>query len=202
MTGEPSGNINCLWNEFLKGDDKAFSLIYYQQIKRLLTYGYKLSPEKELVHDAIQEVFLDLYQKKGKPHILIEDLKGYLFISLKHSILKKVAGLRKFDLGRMDERYSDYFKVEYNFQDEIIKKETGEETRLKILHAVEQLSPREKEIIYLKFEEELDYAQISKILEITIESCHKQFYRAMKELRKLCDPEKFLNFFLLIAKKS
>jgi len=202
MTTVQTGNIDSLWSGFLKGDDKSFSLIYFHQINRLMAYGYKLSPDREIVHDAIQEVFLDLYQKRGKSGKMIKDLKGYLFSSIKHSILKKLIGIQKLEHGWADQKYEEYFQIEYE------PGETGEanaeklETKEKLNRMIGQLSPREKEIIYLKFEEELDYVQISEILEITVESCHKQFYRAMKDLRSMTDRDTFLELLFIFFKNS
>lgn len=191
-----------LWNDFLEGDDKSFTLLYTLYINRLLSYGYKICPVRELVHDAVQEVFLDLFLKRGKAHRTIADLKGYLFASLKHFILKKMSRQNMIGRGRNDTIREETFMVAYDAGDGLEEKERKIEIRLKLLHAIDQLTPREKEIIYLRFEEELDYIQISKILGITVDSCYKEFYRAMKALRLLVDRETFISFFVFFQKKS
>lgn len=195
-------DINDLWYSFLKGDDKAFALIYFQHITSLLAYGYKISPEKELVHDAVQEVFLDLYEKRSKSHVEIGNLKAYLLIALKHTLLKMILRQRKQNSFWNDEKTVRLFDIQYCFQEEIISKEIGDEKKRRLQEAILKLSPGEKEIIYLKFEEELEYSEISKIMNITIESCRKQLYRAIKALRQLIDTETFYTFFCFLRKKS
>lgn len=195
-------DINDLWYSFLKGDDKAFALIYFQHITSLLNYGYKISPEKELVHDAVQEVFLDLYEKRNKSQVEIDNLKAYLLVSLKHTLLKMILRQRKQNSFWNDEKTVRLFDIQYCFQEEIISKEIGDEKKRRLQEAILKLSPGEKEIIYLKFEEELEYSEISKILNITIESCRKQLYRAIKALRQLIDTETFFTFFCFLRKKS
>jgi RNA polymerase sigma factor (sigma-70 family) len=190
-----------LWNDFLEGDDKSFALLYTLYINRLLSYGYKICPVRELVHDSVQEVFLDLFLKRGKTHHAISDLKGYLFASLKHSIMKKLVRQNRQERGIDDPKLHETFIIAYDSGDGVEEKEHKLEIRLKLLHAIDQLTPREKEIIYLRFEEELDYVQISRILGITVDSCYKEFSRAMKDLRLLVDRETFISFFVFFQKK-
>lgn len=202
MKETESRKNSYLWNDFLEGDDKSFALLYTLYINRLLSYGYKICPVRDLVHDAVQEVFLDLFLKREKPHHAIADLKGYLFASLKHCILKKLGRQNRQDRVRNEASREETFMVAYDSGDGIEEKEHKLEIRMKLLHAIDQLTPREKEIIYLRFEEELDYVQISKILGITVDSCYKEFSRAIKDLRLLVDRETFISFFVFFQKKS
>lgn len=80
--------------------------------------------------------------------------------------------------------------------------EISEEITQKIRIAINTLSSKQKEIIYLKFEEELEYADIARILNISIDSARTQLYRAIKSLRKLLDPENFNIFILFVLKKD
>jgi len=54
MAESQKDTIDFLWHSFLKGNDKSFTLIYHQQIHKLISYGYKLSSNRELVHDCLQ----------------------------------------------------------------------------------------------------------------------------------------------------
>jgi len=99
MAVNNSCDANILWNSFLDGDDKAFVAIYHLFIHPLLSYGKKLTSDRELVHDAVQEIYMDLCQKRGKKHIPISNLKAYLFIALKNSILQKILQNRIYNLS-------------------------------------------------------------------------------------------------------
>lgn len=90
-------SIDLLWSSFLNGDDKGFSVIYQLHINRLLSYGYKLCPDREWVHDSIQEVFPDLFLKRKKQERNIENLKAWLFVAIRNSLVKKMVKSRKFE---------------------------------------------------------------------------------------------------------
>lgn len=187
MVEQRSGdNLQLFWNRFLEGDTEAFSLIYTRNIRNLLNYGYKLCREKELVHDAVQEVFTDLFLKKEKNHTPVHDVKSYLFVSLKHSVMKKVALRRRFEAPPEGEEpenedFDCRFGVDLRGDDEGI----SEEKHLLLQKAIRELTCREKEAIFLRFEEEMEYPQIAAIMGITVESCRKMVYRAVLALRKI-----------------
>lgn len=202
MADLQSKYIDLLWQSFLNGDDKSFAIIYQQIAPGLLTFGYRFKVDHELVHDSLQEVFIDLYLKRDKLDIKIDKLKGYLFAALKNSILKKMSSEKKVDLVDFEAKNNEaLFDVEYSFQDHLIRNEISAEAKKKLRSAISNLSAKQKEIIFLKFEEELGYPEISKILNITIESARKQFYRAVKTLRELLDPESFSSFLFVFSKK-
>ncbi|MGV8096825.1 MAG: RNA polymerase sigma factor [Mangrovibacterium sp.] len=203
MNESLTGHIKLLWQSFLEGDDRSFALIYQHYAEGLLSYGYKFNLEKEIVRDALQEVFTDLYLKRDHVHIEIENLKGYLFTALKNNLLKKILNKKRFGFDDIDAvRPELRFEIEYSFQDQLIQMEISRETKQKLHHAIESLSSKQKEIIFLKFEEELDYPEIAKILNITVESARKQLYRALKSLRELLDSKSIQLFLHFFTKKS
>ncbi len=195
MSGNIKVDINILWKAFLSGDDKAFAGIYYNFINSLLSYGKKLTPDTGILHDALQEVFMDLYQKRNKLHTPITNLKAYLFIALKNNLVKKLLQYRKFEDKVIDDSVMGEFNIEYSFFDQQIICEISEEKRLRLQRAIVSLSPGQKEIIYLKFEEELGYKEIAILMDITVESARKQVYRALVALRETLDNNCFNVFF-------
>lgn len=194
-------DLQVLWNSFLNGDNKAFACIYYTFINSLLSYGKKLTKDKELLGDSIQEVFTDLYIKRSKPVVRIDNLKAYLFIAVRNNILKKLIRNHKFKSGPNHEKIPERFQVEYSFEDQWIKDEISEETSLKLNLAITNLSPGQKEVIYLKFEEGLNYQEISNVLGITPESARKQLYRALVSLRHVIGNEKIYVLLKIFIKK-
>ncbi|MGV8134247.1 MAG: RNA polymerase sigma factor [Mangrovibacterium sp.] len=195
--------VRLLWQSFLKGDDRSFAVIYQYFASDLLSYGSKFNVEREMVKDALQEVFTDLYLKRSHIHTDIDNLKGYLFTALKNNLLKQILKRKKTEVAAMESVKPELnFKIEYSFQEQLIQSEISKETIQKLHQAIESLSSGQKEIIFLRFEEELDYREIAGILDITIESARKQLYRALKSLRELLDPKSLQLFLHFFSKKS
>ena len=202
MSVNKDNGTEALWNAFLKGEDKAFAGIYYAFINSLLLYGKKLSRDRELLHDSVQEIFMDLYQKRNNSKVPILNPKAYLFIALRNSILKKLQQNRKFEDEELNDNTLGEFNIEYSFQEQLISREISEEKRRRLHQAIVTLSPGQKEIIYLKFEENLGYKEISELMGISIESARKQLYRALLSLRETLSCEAFLTLFTFFLKKS
>jgi RNA polymerase sigma factor (sigma-70 family) len=195
-------DANILWNSFLDGDDKAFVDIYNLYIQPLLSYGKKLTSDHELVQDSVQGIFIDLYQKRVKKHFPIRNLKAYLFIALKNSILQKILQNRIYNDKVADNYQLNEFNIEYSFQDQMINLEISKEKHLRLQNAIVKLPSKQKEIIYLKFEEELEYTVIARLMKITVESARKQLYRALLSLRQILDNQTFLILLSILRKKN
>jgi RNA polymerase sigma factor (sigma-70 family) len=195
--------LEYLWKSFLKGDDKSFSLIYQQHIDSLFLYGSKLCSDRELVRDCIQEVFVRLFLKRKKKSREITNLKSYLFVSLRNCIVKKAEKTRKLEsIDEVDEKNGEFFQTEYSFTGTPVDLEFPKEIKEKLQQSISNLPSRQKEIIYLKFEEEMDYPEIALILKISVESARKLLYRALVTLRKTIDPALAQTLFILFLKKN
>ncbi|MBT3384964.1 MAG: sigma-70 family RNA polymerase sigma factor [Prolixibacteraceae bacterium] len=182
-------NISIVWESFLSGDKEAFAFLYNLHVDELYCYGTKLSMNKELVKDAIQEVFLDLYLKREKNKTNPENLKYYLILSLKRNLIKKLKRLRKLV---HDETNELLFEPEYSVEKTIIDRELSVDVKRRVSNALNQLPPKQKEALYLRFNESLEYNEIAEILNISIESVRKQVYRALKTIRELLGHEAFI----------
>lgn len=190
------------WNSFHADSEGAFRFIYSEYAESLYTFGRKFGMEEEQVEDAVQEVFVDLYLKSQDITSSIINLKAYLFVALKNNLLKKLASQKRFPTSPLDIYRDLEFNITYDPQEYLIRRELGNEANLRLTEAVNALSKKQKEIIYLKFEEELDYPDIAKILQISIESARKQIYRALKSLRETLNDEELSLMLCIFTKKS
>ena len=57
-----------LWELCLKGDMRAFRELYCRFYALLRNYGIKLLPDKSLVEDCVQDIFIKLIQNHETLH--------------------------------------------------------------------------------------------------------------------------------------
>lgn len=195
-------NIDYTWYTFLRGDESGFTRIYNQYAGNLFRYGKKFNTDDQIVDDAVQEVFVELYMKRDTLGENIQNLKAYLFVALKNNLLKKSLKEKKSPVLSMENYSKLDFNIEYDIQETLINSEIKSEASQKLSSAIDQLSKKQKEIIYLKFEEELDYPEIAKILQISIESARKQIYRAIKNLRQSIESDGVKILLSIFFKKN
>lgn len=175
--------IHFLWKSFRLGDKEAFATIYNQHINTLYRYGTKLCADDEIVKDAIQEVFLDLYLKREKNNTNPENLKYYLILSLKRNLIKKLKKERKSE--KINSVYEISFVSDYNIEQKMIEHEDETEKRSRIEFMLSQLPVKQKEALYLRFNESMEYPEIAKVMKISVESVRKQVYRAIQTVREV-----------------
>jgi len=188
------------WLQFKDGDKAAFAIFYNLHIDPLFQYGLKFSKDEDTVKDAIQELFIELYLKRQKSNTSPETLRYYLFLALKRNLIKKLKNKRKFDLGELADSSSSDLELSPEYR--MIEMEQNEESRHKIAVAISQLTDKQKEVVYLRFNEAMDYPEIANLMGISIESVRKQVYRAIKLIRELLDNKTFTVLFYFFCKKK
>jgi RNA polymerase sigma factor (sigma-70 family) len=187
------------WLKFKDGDKEAFATFYNLHVDRLYHYGQTLCNDDDTVKDAIQEVFLDLYLKRAKNRTTHENLKYYLLLALKRNLIKKLKSKRRFEGEEISE--DKFSELEFSPEYKLIEFENNEELRLKLSKALDDLPSKQKEAVYLRFNEAMEYPEIADILGITIESVRKQVYRALKTVRKLLDNKSITILFHFFQRK-
>ena len=87
MTNIDSGQTEMdVWNHFIAGSTDAFSELYQRYVHKLFLYGLSVFPDREVVKDAIHDVFVKLYQKREEL-AGIKDVQAYLSTSLRNKLI-------------------------------------------------------------------------------------------------------------------
>jgi RNA polymerase sigma factor (sigma-70 family) len=170
-----------MWIRFNSGDRFAFEEIYSEFIGVLFSYGSKMTNDKELIKDSIQDLFIDLYRSKINLH-KPESFEYYLFKSLKRLIQKKIK--RKNKSRDVENQEFIAFKLSFDLEEDYIQKES-ENSKLKVLQEIiNELSPNNRELLFYKFNSNLTYKEIGKLIDINPDAVKKKIYRIITSLRK------------------
>lgn len=171
-----------LWKELINGNKDAFMQIYSNHYPILFSYGLKLSGDRELTRDCIQEVFIEIWTRREKLRE-VWSVKSYLLTIFRRTILKKLEVEYK-KVG-IDPDSNPVGQIEFSHEDFLIKKQGADEWKKKLLFALGKLPQRQKEIIYLRFFDNLDYQEISEITTLNYQVVRNQVYKAMLKLKKI-----------------
>ena len=186
-------NDALLWNQFKNGDEEAFVLLFRNYYPGLFNYGCKITGNHELVEDCIQELFLDIWRSNGKADII--SLKAYIFKAFKFKLIRLINKSNKVKSFIPGAEESVFELSHENF---IIDKELDFTKKEMILNALQELSPRQKEIIYLKFYQNLSYEEVSEIMQINYQAARNLIYQSIKVMKKTITFQ--LIFVLLLGK--
>lgn len=171
-----------IWSRFLKGDNQVLSLVYLQYSNVLFDYGCRFTIDKEMVKDCIQEIFCTLIRTRG--HLTETDnIRLYLLKSLKRMMIRELKKTGHQTKLFNDQDYSFDLRWAESLDDQL--HELDEENRLLIAEAMQSLTERQKEAIYLRFNRGLEYEEISFILNLNYQSSRALVHRAIEKLRKV-----------------
>lgn len=170
------------WEELKAGQMKAMQSLYDIHVRGLYAYGMMLCQDSDRVKDSIHELFLALWNNHENLSIPRSG-KAYLLVSLRRRI---------FDPGPKSNLQTE--QIEDNEIDRIgstSDPETGwieaedEQDRLdKLGEAMARISPRQREIIHMKYYQKMEYEDIAKIMSLNYQSARNLVTRALMALRR------------------
>ena len=168
------------WKLFLEGDDQAYSWIYTHYIQVLYNYGLQITPDSEIVKDCIQDVFVKIYKAKKKLTVP-QNPKVYLMIALKNNIYNT------FNQERLQKNYAfSLYQTEEQLtvKNEFIDQEARHEEMNNIKRMMKILTPKQREVIYYRFIEELSYDDICQIMGLNYQSAYNLLQRSLQKIRE------------------
>lgn len=158
--------------------------IYSQYVDDLSNYALYLGFEKDTVLDAVHDVFAKLASDE-KTLREIENVKFYLFRSLKNRLFDITKTFKPhLSLSEIDTAKGAPFNMRVTIEDLFIDEEERQSAKNRIEEMLATLTPRQREIIYLRYIQEYDYPQISELLNISVHGCRKLVSKAMLSLRE------------------
>lgn len=173
-------NATDHWDALRSGDKRSLEWLYRTYAPQLLRYGYAFSQDSVLIEDCLQELFITIWEKRERLGDTTS-AKNYLFASFRRSIWKH---MRK--NARKHEQESEdalQFEAELNIEERTIIHEEEKEVSEKLKQAMEELSGRQKELLYLKYEEGLSYEEICEMMDLRYQSARNLLTQAVKKLR-------------------
>jgi len=168
-----------LWHEVLTGNAASFEQLLQSSYDLLFQYGKKFSRDGELVKDCIQDVFLEVWERRS---FLSKDIppKAYLLASLRRRLYRLEQRSKVLPSEDLDSIGFDIeFSVEYRF----IRLEEDRRTAERISLLLNKLPKRQKEAVYLRFYEGLSREEIASVMDIHPQSVSNLLQTAFKWLK-------------------
>ena len=170
-----------LWDEFRSGLKPSFERLMKVHYRSLFTYGTKFTKDTEFVKDCLQDLFMELWRTRKSLSSTLY-VKSYLFKSIRNKICRELHKNRwHLHAQPIEDNY--YFDVEFSIEHHLIREQTLRDTASKFSELLNKLPKRQKEIIYLRFYQNLDVPEIVQIMEINSQSVYNLLHKALANLR-------------------
>ena len=159
-----------------------WEVVYNSCAPILYNYGKKITADIQLTEDCIQDVFTDLWEKRDTIH-QIHHAKAYLIKVFRHRLINKL------NVSQLHLTHNLYlkeieFNISFSFEASLIQDEICEAQQKKLQKALQNLTHRQREAIYLKFYEGYTYDEIAEIMTLEKSAVYSLIYKAMTQLRE------------------
>jgi RNA polymerase sigma factor (sigma-70 family) len=182
VTSEDRG----LWHAFRKGDDNAFEALLRTYYKSLLEYGFQFIKDRDVIQDLVHDLFINLWERRTFLNPEINNVKLYLFISLKNQIFKYLKKNAHHEF--LPEDWQDQEPAsDHLIENSLIEQEVLLENQSRLQLALGRLSKRQREILHLKFYETLTHEQIAEVMAISPPAVRNLLSQSLKMLREQWD---------------
>jgi RNA polymerase sigma factor (sigma-70 family) len=171
------------WILFKEGSSQSFEDLLNHYHPQLLNYGQRLHKDHDQVRDSLQNFFIDLWNTRTGIDIP-ESIKAYLFASFRRRLYRDKDRNKWARLVRSENQFEEQVDIQLNIESYLIHNEIRNETLLKLKTQLSLLSSRQREALYLRFYQELEYDEIARIMSIQHHSVVNLVYEAIRMLRK------------------
>lgn len=174
------------------GDEGAFTTIFQTYWKKLYAAAYRRVADEQVAQDIVQEIFMQLWEKRDTLNLRAENLEFYLLRSVKNKVINyftsgKVRSAMLEQLARQYEDISTSPHIPGKYQ----KVEDYINSQIEAL-------PESMRTIFIMRSKDLSIKQISETLNIAEQTVKNNISKALRLLRKSLDEKQIDQDLLLI----
>jgi RNA polymerase sigma factor (sigma-70 family) len=174
-----TGNSDA-WNALRKGDRQAMLYLYREHYVGMMNFGIRLTGNRELSKDCFTQVLLRLWDNRANlPEV--GNARSYLLSCMKHELLKELQS-EKNTANRHQQAQSGVHS-EPSYEEYLVAVQTDDELRCRLAKVLERLTEREKELLRLRYFEDLSYDEIAEQCGITKRTAYNIVFGALKTLK-------------------
>ncbi|WP_020597324.1 RNA polymerase sigma factor [Spirosoma panaciterrae] len=172
-----------LWANFRQGDDKAFEELLHANYKSLLEYGIRFIKDREATQDFVHDLFVNLWERRVFLNPDIDNIKLYLFATLRNQIFKSWHKNTHLD-GLPDDWQGQEPESDNLIETKLIEQENTLENEFRLQQVVSRLSKRQQEMLHLKYFEGLSHEQIAELMNISQPAVRNLLSQSLKSFRE------------------
>lgn len=173
------------WKKIQQGDEGAFRQLYNDYSDLLYGYGMKIAGDDDQVTEAIQSLFVYLYEKRwscAEP----QSISAYLCVALKRMLVSEMKKTSNGVFKSLDEVDStEYrFDLEIDIETAIVRSELEKEQLEALQREIDGLTKQQREVLYLKYYKKLDSDEIAEVMGLTSRTVYNTTHMAISRLRE------------------
>ena len=161
----------------IDGDEEAFCELYAAYKNRLLYFALKFVKSHEFAEDIFQDAFTVVWQTRRfiNPEA---SFSSYLYTIVRNRILNQLR-----DLANQDKLREQIFSQAVDYTNETKDEILVNDLRQFITRALQQLTPRQREIFEMSREQQMSHREIAESLGISVNTVQESISTSLRTLR-------------------
>lgn len=173
------------WSKVQQGDEGAFRQLYNDYSDLLYGYGMKIAGDDDQVTEAIQSLFVYLYEKRlscAEP----QSIAAYLCVALKRILVNELKKTSNGVFRSLDEvEVSEYkFDIEIDIETAIVRSELEREQLEVLQREINSLTKKQREVLYLKYYKKMEPEEIAEVMGLAPRTVYNTTHVAISRLRE------------------
>lgn len=172
-----------LWIQLKSGCELALAKLIKKYFNPLQNYGYKFVRDEDFVKDCVQEVFIEIWQRRDRLS-LPDSVRAYLLSSVRKRVMREGVRQQIIKEDTPTDLENDWHFAELSHEWSLIEKESVVFLTEKVGNLLNRLPKRQREAIYLQFYQNLEREEIAQIMGINPQSVSNLLQTAFKLFRE------------------
>ncbi|MEZ0487418.1 RNA polymerase sigma factor [Fibrella aquatica] len=179
----PANTDIQLWQHLKSGNELAFGKLLTKYFNPLQNYGVKFVQDEDFVKDCVQEVFIEIWNRRDRISTP-DSVRAYLLSCVRKRVIREGYRQRILKDDEFVNLDNDASFVEFSPEWSMIEQENLAETTHRIADALNKLPKRQREVIYLRFYQNLERDEIAAIMDVNPQSVSNLLQVAFKAFRE------------------
>ena len=176
----------------IEGDEDAFCELYAAYKNRLIYFAMRFLKSREYAEDIFQDAFAVVWQ--GRRFINPDaSFSAYLYTIVRNRILNQLR-----DLSNQDKLREQILSQAVNYTNETKDEIIANDLRQFISRALQQLTPRQREICQMSRERQMSHREIAEVLGISVNTVQESISISLRTLRTYLEKNSIVSADLIL----
>lgn len=176
----------------IEGDENAFCELYAAYKNRLIYFAMRFLKSREYAEDIFQDAFAVVWQ--GRRFINPDaSFSAYLYTIVRNRILNQLR-----DLSNQDKLREQILSQAVNYTNETKDEIIANDLRQFISRALQQLTPRQREIFQMSRERQMSHREIAEVLGISVNTVQESISISLRTLRTYLEKNSIVGADLIL----
>lgn len=176
----------------IDGDEDAFCELYAAYKSRLIYFAMRFLKSREYAEDIFQDAFTIIWQ--GRRFINPDtSFSSYLYTIVRNRILNQLR-----DLANQDKFKEQVMSQAIDYNNDTKNEILANDLQQLISHALQRLTPRQREIFEMSREQQMSHKEIAEALGISVNTVQESISTSLRTLRTYLEKHSVMSAELIL----